>query len=339
MALKTEESQQKESIPLELSNQEIVFRFLEMSSVFNDKPTGIVNNLYTRQFEIKQIDLFDFLSDAYPHIRVSYDLAAGELLNRMKEYEEVTLFDIGIGKGRQAGSLVTRLQEFGRVRKITVIGLDPDRSNLQDSEIYLKSSLTDTGVELNYIPLCGLIENLTEKDWGLFAGLNGALFITASYSFHHVMDLKGESCRTDILKQLRMLNPVMICLIEPDSSHYTRQVSERIDALIRHYTNVFDLIDRSNVDPEIRYLIKEMFFGREILDIANINEEERTERHEPAESWLTRLADAGFIPASISKIEESGSSDCQILTENGVFRLQFNRIPMIAVLVHQSESL
>lgn len=297
-------------------------------------------NIYIEEFDIPQIVMFYKMAQAYPHIFVSHDLANQYLVWALQGQGEATLFEIGIGQGKQVGRMLQRAaQEVEGLERLHVVALDPNPQNLQDAGEHLRSLEAELPFVLSYHPIQGLLENFTEADYDVIRGQQqGALLINSAYTIHHTSHPLGdEDARTDLFHALAKLSPRIITLIEPNSNHDTESLSERFKHCWHHFGTVFELIDESALAPEERFSIKEKFFGREIRDIFGVSDHFRCERHEPYESWLLRLAKSKWLPVSHRDLQLTLPSYCQSQISDGIVRLGYKDITLIAVLAYTTD--
>jgi hypothetical protein len=295
-------------------------------------------NIYVEQFDIPQIELFYLTSRAYPHIPLAHDLANGFLSQQMRELEHVALFEIGIGKGAQLERLLKSIAAPGSAtRRVDVLALDPDPNNLADSRARLARTADQLGLELVYEPLEGLLETL---ELGTLQARRRALaenlFINSAFTLHHTMHAVGDRWRRNqILANLHALGPRLITLVEPNADHDVEDLRARCSNCWQHFGAVFELIDNSDLSPAQRFAIKEKFFGREIRDIFGVADSHRCERHESFESWLLRLWRAGFRPGPRLANPPVVDSICELEYSDGLVRLSYQGLPLIAVFAYE----
>lgn len=307
-------------------------------SLFKRLDSNLVEgkNIYVQQFDIPQIKMFYKMAKAYPHIYVSHEIANQYLAHVLRDMREVTLLDVGIGKGVQVWKLLTRLMMDWncRLEHVRIVGLDPDIENLHDAGQSLERLGKVVPFRISYQPICELLENLSRSQLEqLRAEANGNLAINASYALHHIFHPPDDkSTRNRLFYDLAALRPRVFTLVEPDSDHDTESLSRRFHNCWHHFGTVFDLIDESDLPPAERFLIKETFFGREIRDMFGASDRFRCERHEPSDLWLLRFARAGFRPLAGVSPDFALPPYANSAVTPGLVRLGYRGMNLISVL-------
>lgn len=292
-------------------------------------------NIYLEQFGIPQIELFAALTRAVPLVSASHEIANHHLADALRQRTQGSLFEIGIGRGTQVLALIDQLaSDRGALRKLRVVALDPDANNLTFSESILPAAAQRAGLELELISYRGLIEDLSPQAWHKLAQELGERPVAnAAFTLHHTMHgVNDTDYRTRLLTQMReSIRPAVFTLIEPHAQHDADRVSRRFDECWQHFGAVFELIDRSDVSREERFVIKETFFGREIRDIFGTSDMFRSERHERCERWLFRLTRAGYTPFEASTPVPVRLPDyCSASATEGMVRIGLDELPIVA---------
>ncbi|MCB9796764.1 MAG: hypothetical protein H6741_29035 [Alphaproteobacteria bacterium] len=292
-------------------------------------------NIYVQRFDIPQIVMFYKLAQAVPQIYIGHEVANQYLAKQLTHQREVTLLEIGIGRGVQLQRLLTRLMldQTCRIERFHLIGVDPDQANLDDAGSAFSDLQKIMPFEIVYHPVKGLIEEMDLDTLRTFVRQGeGPLAINASFALHHTSHALGDrQARTLLLQRLAELRPRIFTLIEPSSDHDTERLARRFHNCWHHFSTVFDLIDESGLAPAERFSLKETFFGREIRDMFGASDRFRCERHETYESWLLRLTRAGFSPAEPIDVRFSLPSYCEAEVDDGLVRLGYAGTPIIAV--------
>ncbi len=291
-------------------------------------------NIYVQKFDIPQITLFYSMAEAVPFVFAAHELANQYITNALGNSKTVTLFDIGIGKGLQIKNLLLMLRNgHTSLETINIIALDPDKQNLEEfgkSFDYIKG---ESQFNLQYYPMCTMIESISDRDYEFIKETGGKnIIINSAFSLHHTAHPPGDTeIRTNLLKKLAELNPLILTLIEPHSDHDTEDLTKRFHNSWHHFGNIFELIDESGIDISHKFTIKEKFFGREIRDIFGVSDYFRCERHELYDSWLLRLYRAGFKPVDFLdvRIKLPGYSEYRV--SEGLIRLNYNDTTIVAV--------
>ena len=295
-------------------------------------------NIYVEDFKIPQIVMFYKMAQAYPHIFESHAIANQHLLRAAEGLDWIAAFDIGIGKGRQMVELLDALaRRPDPPRRVDVIALDPVTSNLEEAGAAVRDAAARAGFEFAYHPIHGMLESLGDDELARVAELApGRLLINAAYTMHHTRHAVGDTeQRTRLLRRLAALEPRVLTLIEPNANHDTENIARRFHHAWNHFGAVFELIDESALDANSRFAIKEKFFGREIRDLFGVSDSFRCERHEPYESWLLRLARAGFEPAPRVELRVELPAHSSLDIADGLVRLDYRGETLIAVFAYR----
>lgn len=273
-----------------------------LSKRLQSKATDEIN-LYLKQYENTQIDLFNLVAANMPFVGGAGQLANRYLLQQMAGQERVTYLNIGIGTGRQEVALLGLLQEQDRLpRHLTVIAVEPFLDALTEAERAIREACARLGVEVEVRALHAVSEDLTDADWASFRPTDGSkLIVNSAFALHHIRGAGGDAAtRERVIGRLGELKPAAVVLCEPNSDHFHPDLRVRFAACWHHFSHVFDFIDRIDTTREEQIALK-MFFVREIEDILGNREENRYERHERAETWAARLRSAGFELAADSE--------------------------------------
>ncbi|HYH78439.1 MAG TPA: GRAS family protein [Longimicrobium sp.] len=303
-----------------------------LSRRLNSEKTAELN-LYLRQFRDTQISLFNLLMRHLPTVALTAPLANELLARFLGEHEEVTLLDIGIGSGHQEVATLRLLARQGRLpRRLNVIAVEPDAGSLIESQFALFEATAEVGVELEFVPIHKVVEDLTEAEWAEIGAFGCPLVVNASFAAHHIRCTEGEPLRDQVFTRLRALDPDAVVLSEPSSNHHAASLVERFENAFRHFGLTFDLIDELEVTPAEASAMK-MFFAREIDDIVANDEESRCERHEPVEVWVDRLRRAGFTPYADFGFARALRHDrVRVVPRDGYVALEYADEPLVAVI-------
>jgi GRAS domain family len=254
-------------------------------------------NLYLRRFAVPQIQLFNLLGRHVPMAALATRVANDTLAQAIAGQAHPTLIDIGIGTGRQFAMLLEDLASAGRLpQQLTVVGIEPSASALEEARATLTTVAARLAVDLHFHGFSASAEALTEGHWQAISEVCSARpVINASFALHHIADdAHGGEQRTDVLRRLRALQPACFVLSEPDVDHLEPRFLQRFRNCFAHFSAVFGVLDALPLAQADRDALKVGFFGREIADILGTPEPLRSERHEAAAAWLQRLSATGF---------------------------------------------
>lgn len=249
-------------------------------------------NIYLRSVGRPQIELFNAMATRFPPIAASGRIANGLMTNAICKRSKVALLDIGIGTGRQELALLKTLQG-ANVREIDLVAIEPAETSLEEAGRVLRAESEKLGIALGFTGIQRRVEEVTDQEWRKIAERDEIL-VNAAFALHHIAG-SGDSPKNRVLRKIRELDPLAFVLIEPDSDHHSPDLDTRFTNAWQHFGLVFRMIDSMGFSPSDSDAIKSGFFAREIDDIVgNPNEESRTERHESANMWLSRLKHCGF---------------------------------------------
>lgn len=303
-----------------------------LSRRLNSEKTAELN-LYLRQFRDTQISLFNLLTRHLPTVALTAPLANELLARFVGGHDEVTLLDIGIGSGHQEVAMLGLLARQGRLpRRLNVIAIEPDAGSLIESQSALFEATAEAGVELEFVPIHKVVEDLTDAEWAAIDSFECPLVVNASFAAHHIRCTEGEPLRDQVFRRLRALEPDAVVLAEPSSNHHAASLVERFECAFKHFGLTFQLIDELEVTPQEAAAMK-MFFAREIEDIVANAEESRCERHEPVEAWVARLRRAGFTPYADFDFARGMRDDrVRVVPREGYVALEYGDEPLVAVI-------
>ncbi|AFC29444.1 GAI protein [Paenibacillus mucilaginosus 3016] len=265
-------------------------------------------NLYFKQYDVPQITLFNLLASKFPLMNDVTRLANAMLLQAMETGQHVRLLEIGIGTGRQIVGLLHQLKELGKSpASFTIHAIEPNFSCLQEAMDNVGKAAEGLDFPVIFHPIHAEIEQLTDADWQRLIPRQPGLLVNASFALHHIRWIRlGLENKDEVLRQIRLLNPSLVVLCEPDSDHHHPQIEQRMRNCWNHFSALFELIDSVQLPVEHSRGLK-LFFGREIEDILSAPETLRCERHEATVNWIARLSEAGFQPCPALQPPEAGS--------------------------------
>ncbi len=291
-------------------------------------------NIFVQGFDIPQITLFYSMAEAVPFVYAGHSAANQFLLREAAALSRFTLFDIGIGNGRQAVRLLQALTGRRRPEAVTVVGLDPVSNNLEQAREAIEAAGADLPFAVEFRPMLGMLESIDPGELRGVTRLPGdGLLINSAFTLHHTMHPIGDcTLRTDLIARLAELQPRALALVEPSSNHDTEQLAKRVHHSWEHFGHVFALIDEAQIDERHKYLIKEKFFGREIRDIFGVSDYFRCERHELYDSWLLRFHKAGFQPLPHADLCVELPDYCSHVVSDGLVRFNYRDVTIVAAM-------
>ena len=323
-------------IDLNISNEDLLSHLIGESLLKRiDRKLLESKNIYVQEFDIPQIKLFYSMSEAVPFVGAGHALANQYLFSTIHELKHAAVIDIGIGKGRQVLNLLDMVQvDTGKLESLTIIGIDPDECNLNDTGAKLEEREKNIPVALQFHPICKLVEQCTNGDFEHLRELGGNnICINSAFSLHHTMHpLRDNELRTNLFRKFAGLHPRALTLVEPNSNHDTEDLPKRFHYCWEHFGHVFKLIDESTIEDTHKFSIKVKFFGREIRDIFGVSDFFRSERHELYDSWLLRLSRAGFKPLDTCDLRIELPSYCGSSISEGQACLDYDNVTIVSVM-------
>ena len=247
----------------------------------------------------KQINVFDLVLRCVPPVRVVSQSA----LHVMKELyssglSSVTHLNIGIGKGRFEMKLLEELSqiEVSKIPKhIKIIGIDIDHDSLRETGEaiqHLANTLFPVTTTIEYTPIFAFAEAITPETWRAIQNHGtDVLGVISAFTLHH---LPTQAQRQEVINEIAKCNATLFMLLEPDVDHFTPDLAQRVENCWNIFGKIFKQIDCCGLSDAEAKAIKFKFFGREIEDILGNEEDQRSEKHEPAQRWADRLAKANF---------------------------------------------
>lgn len=288
----------------------------------------IGENIYLGKYEVSQIQLFDILIKKFPFVRFSQQIVNDAIIESMQDSPEVTIIDIGIGLGTQMLNIIQSARALPHLQKLHFIGIEPYGDALQRAG---QAILACNGAVPFEISFTGIQDGAENVDFSTLPKYPGKLIVNASLALHHI---QAGHRRSEVIAQIRQLNPEAFMLIEPNVDHYEPDFFARFKHCYAHFYSIFQVIDRiENIEQVDKNALK-LFFGREIEDIIGKEEKDRYEKHEPATRWIERLQQNGFsLPANALKAPEAAGCDVTIAHHpEGFIGFTFQEETVLAVL-------
>lgn len=244
-------------------------------------------NIYLRNYEVSQIQLFDILIAKLPYVKYSQAIVNHKIAELLNGLQEATLFDIGIGLGTQVRNILNQCREMKGLKKLVVVGIEPGAEALTTAEQSIMSMQAEMPFTIEFKGYHGFAENmnLTTLDYG-----TSNIIVNASLALHHI---QTNEKRTQVLEQIKLLNPTGLFLIEPNVNHFEPSFLKRFCNCFNHFYALFQTIDGLDIHTNEKSALK-LFFGREMEDIIGKPEAERFEKHEPASTWINRLRQLNY---------------------------------------------
>jgi hypothetical protein len=253
--------------------------------------------------------------------------------------QDVTILDIGIGRGGQIRALLRNPLARERVRTLRVIGIEPDSSSetgtgaLEIARARILEAAAEAGIRASFVGISKRAEDLTNDDVHR-ARPEGFFLANAAFALHHIdFEGSGGNDRGELLALVRSVGASAIVLVEPDSNHFIDALQVRFLYAYRHYRTVALSLD-AMLPPANAQLVWNEFFAPEILNIIANEAGDRTERHEEAQQWSTHLRKAGWENSGLDAlVPRSGTPHgFSVDTDGPAFSLCFRDVALLSVL-------
>jgi hypothetical protein len=289
-------------------------------------------NLYLREYEQPQIELFNLVATHLPTVSAAGVVANRMLARHLGGHNAATLLDIGIGTARQEVALLRDMARAGTLPdRLTVIAVEPNAHCLATAERALRDTAAALGLELRFQGICAVIEDLTAEQWAGLRPDGEPLVVHAAFAAHHIRAGEGDG-RDEVFARLHELRPDAIVLCEPNADHHTHSFFRRFESAWDHFSRTFHLIDQLDVAQRDRRAMK-LFFTREIEDIVANDESQRCERHEPVSAWVSRLTGNGFGPArDLVDVAQLSTPHIATSVHDGWVGLDFDGVTLVAIV-------
>lgn len=251
----------------------------------------ITENIYNQIAGVSQIELFDILIAKFPFVKYSQELANSAIVDILREQESASIIDIGVGLGTQMVNVISRIPANSKLKKLVIVGVEPFTDALAIAEKNILALKGNVPFELSFIPVPDYVENF---DFTTLNNLKGSIIVNASLALHHIKTMEE---RRATLKNIQALQPVSLFMIEPNVDHFESNFYKRFVNSWNHFYCLFSVIDQLEITNDQKNGLK-LFFGREIEDIIGKKEEDRFEKHMPAQKWIDLLQHSGFTSCS-----------------------------------------
>ncbi|MFM1963309.1 MAG: hypothetical protein RLZZ172_2154 [Bacteroidota bacterium] len=294
-----------------------------------------VRNTYLQDLAVPQIELFDILANKFPIVLKAQEIINSLLCGRVNHHSEITILDIGIGRGLQIEKLLREIDKLPQVEKVTVIGIEIFKPALDFTTQCMISLSKELHFDLNFIPLHSSIEAI---DFRLLASkipYKSTLFmVNASLCLHHV---QSKEQRLNLLREINSFQPEIFTLIEPNTDCFTNDFEKRLENAFEHFNALYQYIDTLDLLTEQKMGLKQ-FFSTEFFDAIALPEAYRFEKYQTGEQWIETGKMAGFQPKDLSKIAAGiNISDITCKSEESNYlNFKFKESNILSVIAFES---
>ena len=193
-------------IDLSVTNENLLSHLIAESLLKRiDRKLLESKNIFVQEFDIPQITLFYSMAEAVPFVYTGHNLANQYIIKATEGLKTFTIFDIGMGNGKQILQLLGVLAKDNKILKsVSVIGLDPFDKNIEDSGKAFEEIQKELPFQLRYYPICNTIENLSDNDYKFIRDTGAdSIIINSAFAFHHTLHpLNDNEVRTNLLRKI-----------------------------------------------------------------------------------------------------------------------------------------
>jgi GRAS domain family len=286
-----------------------------------------------------QLRAFELLRLRTPFIPFGYAAANRALLDAIREPVEVTLLDVGIGRGGQVRALLRNPWARRLIRSLHVIGVEPDSSPdtggaLQTAQLNVLGAAHEAGIPATFAGIGKLAEQLSTDDLAA-ARPRGLLLASCSFSLHHVglPEHGAPRGRDEVLSTIRDAGFGAIVLLEPDTNHDEDDLALRFLYAYRHYGTLARSL-HATLRASDAVLVWSEFFAEEIRNVIAHDGALRAERHEEADRWVERLAASGFTVDTPAELVAPSAAPAgfEVVHTGRAATLRYDGVSLLAVL-------
>lgn len=267
---------------METDSQKLLATLLIKALNKKIRSESIGENIYLNKYETSQISLFNILIEKFPFVKYSQIITNNAIVEHIRQHDEVTIVDIGIGQGTQMVNIIESSKTLAHLKKMVIIGIEPYADALKQAEATICAYQGKVPFDIEFVGIHDVAENV---DFAALPHRCGAVIVNASLALHHIQSAQQ---RSETIASIKQLNPTAFLLIEPNVNHYEPDFHQRFVNCYHHFYSIFQVIDQIDIDQKDKNALK-LFFGREIEDIIGKDEKDRFEKHEPATNWIERL--------------------------------------------------
>ncbi len=220
---------------------------------------------------------FELLRFRTPLIPFGYAAGNRATLELFADPTEITLIDVGIGRGGQIATLMRNPAARHAIKRLHVVGVEPDAAALTMAQVNIERAAAGAGIPLTFTPIAKVAECLTARDLQA-AELPGTVIALSCLALHHLPRSEGGESRDAVLRILRDAGAAAIVVVEPDSNHHTDDPLLRFLHAYRHYRTVASSVYSTLPAADARDVFGQ-FFVPEVENIIGHQGDSRTERH------------------------------------------------------------
>ncbi|MCA9683206.1 MAG: hypothetical protein KC457_13485 [Myxococcales bacterium] len=288
-----------------------------------------------------QLRAFELLRLRTPLIPFAYAAANKAIISAIDPGAELTLIDVGVGRGGQIKALLRNPQARAHIARLHVVGVEPDsdpnnQGALEMAREQVLATAAEVGVDVRFSPVARRAEALRAED---FPPMSGRVIANAAFALQHIPPQEGRPGeskgldRIDVLRLLRELGAETMVLTEPDTDHVEDRLRIRLLFAYRHYRTVAASLE-AMLAPADAQLVFSEFFAPEVRNVVGHDGQGRSERHERSYVWADHLARAGWQVTAPGQLVPTAGTPRGFTLDVGsqAFRLLFAGVPLLSAL-------
>ncbi|KAJ8532460.1 hypothetical protein K7X08_012383 [Anisodus acutangulus] len=268
--------------------------------------TNVVANVSTHDSSSLALLQSSYLSlnQVTPFIRFTQLTANQAILEAINDNQQaIHIVDFDINHGVQWPPLMQALADRYPAPTLRITGTGNDLDTLRRTGDRLAKFAHSLGLRFQFHPLYITNNRDHDEDPSFITSIvllpDETLAVNCVFYLHRL--LKDREKLRVFLHRVKSMNPKIVTIAEREANHNHPLFLQRFIEALDYYTAVFDSLE-ATLPPSSRerMTVEQVWFGREILDIAAIEGEKRTERHERFRSWEVMLRSCGFSNVALS---------------------------------------
>ncbi len=289
-----------------------------------------------------QLRAFELLRLRTPLIPFGYAAANRALLSSVGAPGDVTLLDLGIGRGGQICALLKHPWALRRFRTLHVIGVEPDSAPGPGGGPAPSSSPRSTcsppprrRASPPPSPASPSWRRISPSPTSPTPRRGGSCSPTAASACttSACPRTAPRAAATTFLAVVRDAGCARVVLLEPDSDHLGDDLTLRFLYAYRHYGTLFHSLC-ATLDASDAMMVWSEFFAQEVRNVTTHEGAQRVERHEEAEAWRERLRSAGFVVDTPPELvaRSAAPAGFEVGGAGGTCTLSYEGVSLLGVL-------
>ncbi|KAM0015045.1 putative transcription factor GRAS family [Helianthus debilis subsp. tardiflorus] len=288
--------------------------------------------------------------EACPYLKFAHFTANQAILEAFSGKSKVHVIDFSIKQGMQWPALLQALAlRPGGPPKFRLTGVGPPVNNNNNNIDYLQqvgcnlAQLADTiHVEFEYSRV--IAESLADIEPGMLDLRDDEVVaVNSVFEMHQLLARPGSVEK--VLTALKVLNPVIVTVVEQEANHNGPVFLERFTESLHYYSTLFDSLESGVFDSiesgasEEDKAMSEVYLGKQICNVVACEGADRVERHMTLTQWKSLFDAAGFESvhlgsnaykqASMLLALFAGGDGYRVEENNGCLMLGWHTRPLI----------